>query len=140
MDDSAVLNDCFRRGALDYLTKPFNVSELLVKIERAKNHIYLADLRFNDFKLCLTTKDGNNINFTPKEYQILRLLSTSPNMTIKRDKIKLAIWPDIEMSGNTVDVHMFAIRKKIKPYGLSVEFIAPHTFSLKPGMHDQAIG
>lgn len=130
MDELQVLQDCFIYGVEDFLTKPFNTNALLAKIEKIKKEYYLGRFKFHDLKQSLILSNKLSVQFTPKEYHILKILSSSPKMTLDREQIKSAVWKELELSGNAVDVHMYAIRKKIKPHGLSIEFVDPNFFKL----------
>ncbi|EON76609.1 putative two-component response regulator transcriptional regulatory protein [Lunatimonas lonarensis] len=118
-------------GADDYMTKPFYMRELMLKsqvlLKRAT--ISMEDfglekrLVFDDIVLDKqskkVTRDGTEINFTPREYQILyRLLAAKGDLVSKKDLIT-EIWGTVmETNTNTIEVYINFLRNKLdKPFG-----------------------
>lgn len=104
MCDSDALRFCYRKGAIDYLVKPFKKAELLVKIEQAllKKSTFrgVSDLLHSD-------------SFTKKERQIMQVLYDAKGSSVSREKILKTIWKKESVAPKTVDVHIHNIRKKV---------------------------
>lgn len=137
VDDSEVLNVAFDHGAIDYLTKPFNMRELQVKIERVLSkkinvlNPVLSSLDLNRNTFVLTDKTTTNfIQLTPKEFQILCILGEKANGTANRTEIHKAIWGETKVGNKTLDVHLSNLRKKVNHLSLDVLFVAPDSFKI----------
>jgi len=115
-------------GADDYMVKPFEFRELLVKIRvllkrtmqqyiPVGNVLKAADLRLNlDSK---EVKRGNDkINLTAKEFQLLEYLLRNKNRLVSRADIAVNVWDiDFDTNTNIIDVYISYLRNKIdKPY------------------------
>lgn len=106
-------------GAEDYMVKPFEMLELLVRIEMilkrtGKNQevLLLGDITL-DMKKRTIEKNGVSILLTPMEYDLLCLLGKNKNIALNREKLLSEIWGyDFEGETRTVDVHVAALRRK----------------------------
>lgn len=114
-----------------YITKPFKLPILKAKIESVLRRVDGAEEKLNYKGLILDEKnyrcflDGEDINLTLKEYQVLKLLLENRGNTLSRDKILEIIW---DMDGdfvedNTLSVTVKRLRKKLKDYGYVVETV-----------------
>ncbi len=107
-------------GVEDYMTKPFSVRELLVRLKRNimkhKNEsiITVEGVSF-DFDKMEVSKDGKVIPLTRLELKILHLLFSNLGKVVRRDYIieKIWEWTSNDVNDNTVTVYMKRIRKKI---------------------------
>lgn len=109
-------------GADDYIVKPFEFAELFARIRALQRRIskpLVQDeiLNFGSIQLNVVThvveKNGQEIQLTPKEYQLLELFLRNPNQTLPRDLLIDRIWGyDAEVNSNNLDALVRLLRKK----------------------------
>ena len=109
-----------RGGAEDYIVKPFEVLELLVRIEKVLERMGKLDsiLRIKDITIDLEDHTvimcGESISLKPLEFDLLVMLVKYKNRTIPRERLLNEIWGVDFIGGTrTVDVHIAQIRKKL---------------------------
>ncbi len=109
-----------KAGAEDYIVKPFEVLELLVRIDkvlkrtgRGREEIVIGDVVIN-LKEHSVSRDGERIALKPMEYELLVLLASSKNVAFSREELLNRIWgTDYVGETRTVDVHIGQLRKKL---------------------------
>ena len=108
-----------RMGAEDYIVKPFEIIELLARIDvvlrryhKADDIIKIAGLII-DTKSRKVTRGGSEIALTPKEYELLLLFAQNPNTALYRETIYERIWEKEFVYGSkAVDLHIQRLRRK----------------------------
>jgi DNA-binding response OmpR family regulator len=114
----------FNAGADDYLVKPFEMRELLVRIRALlKRHNKTANnsgniLKYADLEMNLHTKivkrNGIEINLTPKEFNLLEYMMQNPERVLSREEIAEKVWKiHFDAGNNFIDVYINYLRKKI---------------------------
>ena len=109
-----------RLGAEDYLVKPFDILELLVRMEKvlarsapAENKMIYQDITM-DLDSRSVHKAGELISLKPMEYELLCTFMKHPGMVLTREKLLRQVWGDEYIDETcTVDVHVAALRKKL---------------------------
>jgi DNA-binding response OmpR family regulator len=118
----------FNLGADDYISKPFSIREVIVRVRAvlrrtAEKKIELepASLKFQGLVLNLDNKtvsvDGEDVPFTKTEFELLRLLLDKKGKVLSRQELIDKAWPsDVLVLDRTVDVNITRMRKKIGGY------------------------
>ena len=109
-----------RMGAEDYIVKPFEIAELLARVEvvlrrygRSEDLIQMDGLRI-DVRSMRVERNGIEIALTPKEYELLLLFTRNPGMALYRETIYERVWGgELEFGSKTVDLHVQRLRKKV---------------------------
>ncbi len=114
----------FEAGADDYLTKPFEFRELLMRIRalaRRPVDTYQSSpsLRFADLEMNLETKEffreGQKIALTPREFSLMEYLLRNPGRVISKNEISERVWNlHFDTGTNVIEVYVNFLRKKIE--------------------------
>lgn len=133
----------FKSGGDDYITKPFSIEELLLRIE-----VFLKRSRYAGFKVAsptifeigsytfdyknlLLSCGGGKKYLTQKEADILQLFCLNPHVTLKREEILNKVWGDDDyFMGRSLDVFITKLRKYLKA-DHTIEIINLHGVGFK---------
>lgn len=112
----------FKSGADDYLIKPFNFDELLLRIQALLRRAGAAwkqnDLKFLDIEMKVNSREvlraGIPIDLSAKEFDMLHLFLRNPHLVLSKDSILNKIWGyDYDSDSNIVEVYIGHLRRKL---------------------------
>ncbi len=145
----------FNLGADDYISKPFSIKEVMLRVKavmrrtavvapKDKEVISFAKLNrreenmvgYEGIIMNLESKtvvvDGRDIAFTKREFELLKLFIENPNKVFSREEILKLVWhDDVCVLDRTVDVNITRVRKKIGQYGANLVSRQGYGYSFK---------
>lgn len=130
-DKESELTEGFKRGGDDYITKPFKVNELLLRVEALlrRSGITQSDkIKYRDLILDLQKREllveGKRIDLTNLEFKLLYTFAKSPNQPLDRDFLREEVWGDdsSDFHDKTINVAINRLKKKIDPEGTKTYF------------------
>ena len=119
-------------GADDYLVKPFGVMEMVSRVKavlrrckpREAVHILTDGGLSLDLDQRTVTADGERVQLTYKEFELLRLFLSHPGMAFSREQLFTQVWNMTYMDDSrTLDMHIRTLRQKLGDYGKQVETV-----------------
>ena len=130
-------------GADDYLVKPFGMMEMVSRVRAVLRRCApLGEgsvLRAGNLTVNLdertVTANGNRVNLTFKEFELLKLFLSHPKMVFTRDQLLSNVW-NIDYAGETrtVDVHIQTLRQKLGDCGRMIETVRNVGYRLEDGV------
>jgi two-component system phosphate regulon response regulator PhoB len=129
-------------GADDYVTKPFHLRELVLRIEavlrrargeEARSALVGYDGLVLDPEARTITVQGRGVYLTQREFDLLHFLLSHPNRVFSRADLLRQVWDyDFEGYDRTVDAHVARLRKKLGPPGEWIETAWGSGYKLRP--------
>ena len=112
-------------GADDYVTKPFSIRELLARVKavlrrahatpNAKDEYSFGDVEIN-LRSCQASRKGRALEFSSKEFELLKYFLCHPGETLSRDRLLEEVWGYEHFpTTRTVDAHIVRLRQKVEP-------------------------
>ena len=132
-DKEKDLEEGFVSGGDDYMTKPFNTKELLLRVEALlkRSGVRLSDkLKYRDLTLDMQKRelfiDDKRIELTNLEFKLLHTFVKNPHQPLDRDFLRDEVWGDdsVNFHDKTINVAMNRLKKKIDPESVK-EYFAP---------------
>lgn len=145
----------FNLGADDYISKPFSIKEVILRVkavmrrtavvESPGNNVVLVGkinksganvISYEGIEVDLDSKsvmvDGCEVAFTKREFELLKLFIENPNKVFSREEILKLVWhDDVCVLDRTVDVNITRVRKKIGRYGVQLVSRQGYGYSFK---------
>ncbi len=132
----------YREGADDYLAKPFDIEELVIKVKKIlkvykindQSHLSFAEVHLYPESGRLVI-NGRTSLIRKKEAEILKLLIINQNIVLSKDKLIRMVWPEFDKQPrfNTVEVYIRRLRLALGPYGSCIQTKRGYGYFLDTG-------
>jgi len=120
-------------GADDYVTKPFSIRELLARVKavlrrsrtlpKTEEKYAFGEVEVN-LRSCSVSRKGQTLDFSSKEFELLKFFLVHPGETLSRDRLLEEVWGyDHFPTTRTVDAHIVRLRQKVEPKPEEPRFI-----------------
>jgi DNA-binding response OmpR family regulator len=120
-------------GADDYVTKPFSIRELLARVKavlrraqgpaKDSERFAFGEVEVN-VRSCQVSRKGKAVDFSSKEFDLLKFFLNHPGETLSRDRLLEEVWGyDRFPTTRTVDAHIVRLRQKVEPKPEDPRFI-----------------
>ena len=120
-------------GADDYVTKPFSIRELLARVKavlrrahtvpKDQDRYAFGEVEVN-LRSCQVSRRGKSLDFSSKEFDLLKYFLCHPGETLSRDRLLEEVWGyDKFPTTRTVDAHIVRLRQKLEPTPEEPRFI-----------------
>ena len=122
----------FELGIDDYVVKPFSPKELMMRVQAILNRVNRFEEKSSsdefvfeglrvDFSARIVTVDGNRVDLSPKEYELLFYLVKNRNLALSREKLICDVWGyDFYGDDRTLDTHIKLLRKSLGVYAKQI--------------------
>ena len=130
-------------GADDYLVKPFGVMEMVSRVKAVLRRCHPADTGHvlsagglsMDLDCRTVTADGQRLQLTYKEFELLRLFLSHPGMAFTREQLFTQVWNMEYMDDSrTLDMHIRTLRQKLGVYGKLIETVRNVGYRMETGL------
>ncbi len=112
-------------GADDYVTKPFSIRELLARVKAVLRRARVLPKQYDrfsfsdvevDLRTCRVIRGGQKIDFSTKEFELLKYFICHPGETLSRERLLEDVWGYERFpTTRTVDAHLVHLRQKLEP-------------------------
>ena len=130
-------------GADDYLVTPFGVMEMVSRVKAVLRRCHPADTGHvlsagglsMDLDCRTVTADGQRLQLTYKEFELLRLFLSHPGMAFTREQLFTQVWNMEYMDDSrTLDMHIRTLRQKLGAYGKLIETVRNVGYRMETGL------